>query len=55
MMSQMPKRRLEQEVWSMASDTEMACIPKSNNSTLDWVMWVTPLPSAEKDLLFEWR
>lgn len=47
-MSQMPKKRgLEKEVWSIVSDTEMAYIPKSKNSILDWVMWMSPLPFAE--------
>lgn len=47
-MSQMPKKRgLEKEVWSILSDTVMACIPKSKNSILDWVIWMPPLPSAE--------
>lgn len=41
------KRGLEKEVWSTVSDTEMAYIPKSKTSILDWVIWMPPLPFAE--------
>lgn len=54
-MSQLPKKRgLQKEMWSMVNDTETACISKTKNFILDWVIQMSHLPSAGVASQFKW-
>lgn len=55
-MSHVPKKReLKKKVWPVVNDTETACMSKPKNSIMDWVIWISPLPSAEGASLFKWE